>query len=86
MFASEGHGLWSMVKEGDLHRLAKNVEDAEAKELHRVFADDGPMNHPEPQIFSPSPLCVTLDALASGRRDTSRFPSIAWVCVRAIRP
>ena len=44
-----------MVKEGDLHRLAKNAEDAEAQELHRVFAEDGPMN-PEPQT-SPS-ACV----------------------------
>ena len=53
-----------MVKEGDLHRLAKNAEDAEAQELHRVFAEDGPMN-PDPDL----PLCVRV-LLASGSRAT----------------
>jgi hypothetical protein len=30
-----------MIKEGDLHRMGKNAEDAEGKELRRLFAEDG---------------------------------------------
>ena len=29
------------LKEGDLHRLAKDVEDEDAEKLQRVFDEDG---------------------------------------------
>jgi len=62
-----------MVKEGDLHRLAKNAEDAEAQELHRVFAEDGPMN-PEPQT-SPS-ACVFCWHREAGLRSSPSLLSV----------